>query len=99
MPQHVIEKIRDAIRKGNYDMTMHAYEEMAEDNLSIIDVESAVLSGMVIEKQKGDPRGTKYVIHGNSYDESTTLGVVGRFKETGVFLIITVYAIVLEGVN
>jgi hypothetical protein len=99
VPQRIIEKIRDAIRKGNYDMTMHAYEEMAEDNLAIIDVESAVLSGIVKEKQKGDPRGSKYVIHGSSYDGSTTIGVVGRFKETGVFLIITVYAVVLEGVN
>lgn len=69
---------------------------MAEDNLAIIDVENAVLSGIIKEKQKGDPRGNKYVIHGSSNDESTTIGVVGRFKETGVFLIITVY-VVLEG--
>jgi hypothetical protein len=55
VPQRVIEKIRDAIRKGNYDMTMHAYEEMAEDNLTIIDVENAVLSGIVKEKQKEIP--------------------------------------------
>ncbi|HLP59735.1 MAG TPA: DUF4258 domain-containing protein, partial [Candidatus Deferrimicrobium sp.] len=67
MPQRVIEKIRDAIRKGNYDMTLHAYEEMAEDNLTIIDVENAVLSGVINKKQKGDPRGIKYVIHGSAY--------------------------------
>lgn len=34
------------------DITLHAYEEMAEDNLTIIDVENAVLSGVVNEKQK-----------------------------------------------
>jgi hypothetical protein len=80
VPQRVIEKIRDAIRKGNYDMTMHAFEEMAEDNLSIIDVESALLSGMIIEKQKGDPRGTKYVIRGKSYDGKIICHCSGRSK-------------------
>jgi len=70
---------------------------MTDDNLTITDIESAVLSGILIEKQKGDPRGIKYIIHGNSFDETTSIGIVGRFKETGVFLIITVYAVVLEG--
>ncbi len=47
MPRYLIEKIRDAIRNGDYDMTLHAYEKMAEDKLRIIDVESAVLNGEI----------------------------------------------------
>ena len=93
MPRRVIEQIREAIRNGDYDMTSHAFEEMAEDMLRIIDVENAVLSGKIIKRQKDDPRGTKYVIQGFSSSGSTSVGVVGRFKETGVFLILTVYAI------
>jgi hypothetical protein len=93
VPRRVIEKIRDAIRTGNYDMTSHALDELAEDELRIIDVESAVLNGKIIEKQKDDPRGTKYVIQGVCSVQSTSIGVVGRFKETGIFLIVTVYAI------
>ncbi|MGD2093060.1 MAG: DUF4258 domain-containing protein [Candidatus Aminicenantes bacterium] len=93
MPRHIIEKIRDAIRSGNYDMTSHALDEMAEDELRIIDVENAVLTGKIIKRQKDDPRGTKYVIQGICSVQSTYVGVVGRFKETGVFLIVTVYAI------
>jgi hypothetical protein len=31
MPRHIIEKIRDAIRSGNYDMTSHTLDEMAEE--------------------------------------------------------------------
>lgn len=93
MPQRIIEKIRDAIRTGNYDMTFHAVEEMAEDELTILDVENAILTGKTIKRQKDDPRGIKYVIEGISTDGSTPIGIVGRFKETGVFLIITVYTI------
>ncbi len=66
---------------------------MAEDKLGILDVESAVLSGKIKKRQKDDPRGVKYVIRGVGSNQSTPIGVVGRFKETGIFLIITVYAI------
>lgn len=74
-------------------MTYHATEEMAEDELGILDVESAILNGKVIKKEKGDPRGVKYVIRGVGTNQTTPIGIVGRFKETGVFLIVTVYKI------
>ena len=74
-------------------MTYHAVEEMAEDNLRVCDIESAVLTGKIIKKEKDDPRGVKYVIKGLDTFQSIPIGVVGRFKETGVFLIITVYKI------
>lgn len=93
MVQRIIDKIRNAIRTGNYDMTDHAVEEMIEDRLGIFDIESAVLSGKIVKREKEDPCGIKYVIKGVGTDQSTPIGVVGRFKETGVFLIITVYKI------
>ncbi|MDP2268348.1 MAG: hypothetical protein Q8K46_04180, partial [Deltaproteobacteria bacterium] len=34
--ERILEKIRDAVRTGNYDMTFHAIEEMAEDELGIL---------------------------------------------------------------
>ncbi|UJS17067.1 MAG: DUF4258 domain-containing protein [Candidatus Jettenia sp.] len=93
MPRQTIEKIRDTMRSGNYDMTYHAVEEMAEDSLDICDIESAILRGKIKKTEKNDPRGVKFVIEGTGTDRSTIIGVVGRFKETGVFLIITVYKI------
>jgi hypothetical protein len=74
-------------------MTFHALEEMADDNLRIRDIENAVLFGQIESIQKGDPRGTKYVIVGMDCAQSVQIGVVGRFKETGILLILTVYAI------
>ncbi|MEK7242189.1 MAG: DUF4258 domain-containing protein [Planctomycetota bacterium] len=93
MSRRIIERIRDAFISGNYDITYHAVEEMAEDRLGIYDVESAVLNGKIIKKEKGDPRGVKYVIKGTGASQTAPIGVVGRFKETGVFLVITVYKI------
>jgi len=93
MPRRIIDRIRSAIKDANYDMTYHAVEEMAEDELGIADVESAVLSGKIVKREEKDPRGTKYVIEGIGTDGYTSIGVVGRFKETDIFLIITVYEI------
>ena len=79
-------------------MTAHAMEEMAEDLLTILDVEKAVLSGQVIRVEKDDPRGTKYVLEGTALDQQTPVGIVGRFASTGRYLIITIYEVTeLEG--
>lgn len=42
MPRSKIEQIREKVKLRQYDMTVHAVEEMAEDDLDIIDVEQAV---------------------------------------------------------
>ena len=93
MPRRVIDKIRYAIRTGNYDMTYHAIEEMAEDELGIFDIEAAILSSKIKRIEKDDPRGNKYVLEGIGIDKTTKICVVGRFKETEAFLIITVYKV------
>jgi Domain of unknown function (DUF4258) len=86
-----IERIREKIRLRQYDMTAHATEEMAEDDLSIIDIEHAVLTGRVVQIQRDDPRGNKYLIEGTTTDDATLAGVVGRFLGSDRYLIVTVY--------
>jgi Domain of unknown function (DUF4258) len=98
MPRNDIDRIREKIRLRQYDMSAHAMEEMAEDFLTILDVEEAVLTGRVIRVEKDDPRGTKYVVEGTALDQQTPVGVVGRFASTGRYLMITVYEVIeLEG--
>ena len=74
-------------------MTSHATEEMAEDDLDILDIEQAVLNGRLAKIEKDDPRGTKYVIEGTGTDRATPVGVVGRFTSEERYLIITVYEV------
>jgi len=38
-------------------MSVHAMDEMAEDNLDIIDIEHAVLNGHLDRTESDDPRG------------------------------------------
>lgn len=77
MPRSRLERIRECIRRRQYDMTAHAMEEMAEEHLDIFDVESTVLTGELTRTEKDDPRGTKYVVAGIAADRATPVGVVG----------------------
>lgn len=93
MPRRIIERIREKLRQGQYDLTAHATEEMAEDNLDILDIEEAIFNGQVSKAEKKDLRGTKYVVEGKAVDQKTQVGVVGRFTGTGRYLIVTVYEV------
>ena len=74
-------------------MTLHAEEEMDEDGLSIFDIETAILTGRIVERQK-DRRSAerKYCLVGPSVNETTGVGVVVKFGATGLLIIVTVYA-------
>ena len=93
MPHRLIERIRQKILLRDYDLTIHAIEEMAEDDLDVLDIEHAVLNGQVVRRHKRDPRGTKYTIQGLALDGERVVGIVGRFPAIDRFLIITVYDI------
>ncbi len=74
-------------------MTIHAVEEMAEDDLDLLDIEEAVLNGRVVKRDRVDARGTKYTVEGFALDGERLVGVVGRFHGVDRFLIITVYEV------
>ena len=93
MSQRLLETTRDAITRGDYDLTRHAVDEMAEDNLAIPDVERAILSGEIIKTETNDPRGPRQSIVGSAENEKTKVGVVGCFNETSIYLVITVYEV------
>jgi hypothetical protein len=85
-----IEKIRETIRNRNYYLSSHAEEEMAEDEFERVDVENAILKGLVQKKLTHDPRGTRYRVEGPAND-GRLMHVLCRFKEGGPLVIITVY--------
>jgi hypothetical protein len=54
---------------------------------------TGLMNGRVTKTERADPRGTKYTVKGLAVDEETSIGVVGRFIDTGRYLIITVYEV------
>ena len=43
-----MDSIREKVRRCQYDMTAHVMEEMAEDDLDILDGEQAVLNAQIL---------------------------------------------------
>ena len=93
MTEAVLRRVQSAIARGEYDLTFHAVEEMAEDGLDVLDLEAAVSDGDLIRIQSDDPRGPRLTVVGYAMDRVTRVGVVGRFTETGVFLVVTVFGV------
>ena len=93
MPRSVLEQIRQLIRESRYEMTDHAQEEIEDDGLLPCDVETAILTGEIAREDKGDLRGTVYVIEGVGTDRYTPVGCACRFNERRIVLIITAYKI------
>jgi hypothetical protein len=72
-------------------MTIHAEEEMGDDDLTILDVESVVLTGAIVERQRDATTGDwKYIVRGKTLGGGNA-AVVGRLGRTGKLIFITVY--------
>lgn len=87
----VLEAMHKAVLSGSYVVTPHAALEMLDDDLDVVDVESAILTGRITSVFSDDPRGARYEVVGCACDLTTEVGVVARF--VGSLLIITVYEI------
>ena len=91
MYDRILRQMREKIRSRQYVMTIHAEEEMEDDNLSIFDVERVVLTGRIVERQKDqDTAGWKYLVEGGTITGDLTV-VVAKISITDKLVIITVY--------
>ena len=93
MYERILRQMRERIRARKYVMTFHAEEEMADDNLSIFDIERVVLTGKIVERQKDNcTKEWEYIVEGKTISTSMAV-VVGKLSITGKLVIITVYKI------
>lgn len=84
--------MRDKIRRRQYVVTLHADEEMDDDELTIFDVESAILAGTIRERQRDrKTKESKYLVRGKTVDGAQVVVVVAKFGRTGQLVILTVY--------
>ncbi len=84
-------KCGELIRSLDYVMTIHGEEEMENDGLSVFEIENAVLTGEIVERQQdSDTKESKYLVAGKALDEQQIVIVV-KISLTGKLVIITVY--------
>lgn len=91
MYQRTLRQMQVRVRLQQYVMTLHAEEEMHNDNLSIFDIEHVILTGEIIERQTDHHSGEwKYLVAGQAFDRRLTI-VVSKLTVTNTLVIITVY--------
>lgn len=91
MFERIIKLMREKIRKKQYIMTLHAEEEMNNDDLTIYDVESAILTGKIVERQRDrETAELKYRINGQTLSGGK-VEVITKVSPTGKLVIITIY--------
>ena len=74
-------------------MSLHAAEELEDDNLTILDLENISLTGRIVERQKDrQTRETKIVVRGRTLDSRDAEAVI-KVGPTGALYIITVYLV------
>lgn len=84
--------MREKVRLRQYLMTIHADEEMDNDGLSVYDIENAILTGEIIERQKDrETKESKFLVRGEKVEDSEILVTVTKFGMAGTLIIITVY--------
>ena len=93
MPRLSIARVRDLVRSLNYVVSLHAAEELEDDNLTILDLENIILTGRIVERQKNRAtHETRVVIRGPTLDNREAKAVA-KVGPTGALYIITVYLV------
>ena len=87
-----IEQIKNLIDRKKYWLTLHAEVERDADQVTIHEIEEALLSSKakIIEDYPNDPRGHSCLILGFT-KESSPIHILCGIAETDVLLVITVY--------
>lgn len=88
----ILERFRSRIRERRYVVTLHALDEMDEDALSVFDVERAILTGEISERQREQAtREWKYVVRGNAVDGRQIVVVSKLSAATDNVVVITAW--------
>ena len=93
MAQPSISRIRDCIRSLNYVVSLHAAEELDDGDLTILDLETIILTGKITERQRDrKTREVKLVVRGRTIEGRAAETIV-KFNQFGTLFVITVYLV------
>ncbi|MBI4556644.1 MAG: DUF4258 domain-containing protein [Candidatus Hydrogenedentes bacterium] len=85
-----IDFIREEIFAQTYEISIHADDERIAESLTVEQVESALLSGSIIEQDTEDPRGASCLVLGFASGGLPVHVVCGQNRSRHL-IIITVY--------
>lgn len=89
----IISRIRACVRSLNYAVSLHASEELDDDDLTIFDLENIILTGEIIERQRDrNTHEVKVIIRGFALEGVEAAAVV-KLTLSGRLFVIAVYRV------
>ena len=84
-----IKNIQDKIKLGEYEISYHAEKERYAEEITLSDIEAAIINGEILEDYSDDPRGPSCLILG--YSRNRPIHIVCCYTSLKWIRIITVY--------
>jgi hypothetical protein len=91
MYPRILAKIRALVKQGDYILSIHAENELADDNLNEQDLEAAILNGTIIRRERDAIGRAKYVIEGPTLTGKSLTAVAQFFQTRQLVVIFTAY--------
>jgi len=86
-----LRRFRAAVREQRFELSTHAFMELHSDALTLFDLESVVLTGRIVERQRDRTTGEKkYVIEGRA-DDGLGVTVVVKWEWPGSMKFLTAF--------
>lgn len=91
MFERILKRFRELIEKQRFVVTVHAVDEMEDGGFTVVDIEQAILTGKIAQRQRDEETHEwKYLVEGWTLSEDTVVVVV-KLSPTDKLVIITIY--------
>jgi hypothetical protein len=91
MYPRVLQQIQAFIRQGTYVLSVHVESELEDDGFTDKDLETAILNGEIVRRERDNIGRPKYVLEGAALDGRGLTAVVQPFQMRQLVVIVTVY--------
>jgi hypothetical protein len=93
MFDRILSRMQRLVLEQQYIVTLHADEELDADGFTVYDIESAVLTGKIVERQHdAATQEHKYRVNGTALD-GRWIETVTKISATSKVVFITAYAL------
>lgn len=91
MYPRILQQIQAFIRQGAYVLSAHVENELEDDGFTDQDLETALLNGAIVRRERDNIGRSKYVIEGTALDGRGFTAVVQPFQIRQLVVIVTAY--------
>jgi hypothetical protein len=91
MYPRVLDKVRALVRQGEYVLSIHAENELADDLFTERDLETAILNGEIVRRQRDRIGRAIHIIERTANDRRGMTAVVQLLETRQVLVVVTVY--------